>query len=268
MGICVYCMKRNLYVLGGYAKCGTTSVYKALNNAKYLTCGLVKESSYISDLSSHGPKKYFDERKEWNLKAIKKSLKLSPIYTEFSTSTEVSLQTYLDYYLQVSKDYPHPILADFSTTNTGVPLNVWYDFKEFMSPYFNVKCLFIMRHPMERLVSLTNWWGGIDKLERAFNYTKNQYQTNYQKFSSLFDCCSIDGIRFMNEGLGKDKLEKFFEVPIPEFKHRADKPVNNDLDLKISSALMHEIPSTIIKRKVEQMLRKDIEFYKRAVENF
>jgi len=258
-------MKRNLYVLGGYAKCGTTSVYRALNNANYLTSGLSKESHYMCDFSD-STKRYSEQRKEWNLWFLEKESLSHPIYTEFSTSTELSLQTYLDYYLQVSKDYPHPILADFSTTYTDIPLNIWSDFKEVMSPYFNVKCLFIMRHPMERLISLANWWGGIESLDQALKYTKTQYQTNYQKFSSLFDCCSIDGIRFMNEGLGKDKLEKFFEVPIPEFEHRADKPVNNDLELKISSALMHEKYATIIKRKVERMLRKDIEFYKRAVE--
>ena len=262
----MYCMKRNLYVLGGYAKCGTTSVYKALNNANYLTSGLSKESHYICDLSSHGTKKYFDVRKKWNLWLLEKESLSHPIYTEFSTSTELSLQTYLDYYLQVSKDYPHPILADFSVTNSDVPLNVWYDFKEFMSPYFNVKCLFIMRHPMERLISLANWWGGIESLDQALKYTKTQYQTNYQKFSSLFDCCSIDGIRFMNEGLGKDKLEKFFEVPIPEFEHRTDKPMNGYVNHKASSALVHNLHYTI-KRKVERMLSKEIEFYKRAVEN-
>lgn len=260
-------MKRNLYILGGYAKCATTSVYRALNSENYLTSGLNKETHYMYDLS-HKPIKYYDPRKKWGLWFMKERSLSHPIYTKFSTSTDLSLQTYLDYYLQVSKDYPHPILVDFSTTNADVPLNIWKDFKEVMSPYFNVKCLFIMRHPIDRLISLTNWWGGIDNFGDVLNYSIDHYQITYQKFSSLFDCCSIDGIRFMNESLGKDKLEKFFEVPIPEFKHRTDKPVNPKIDFKKSSALMHEFPSSVIKRKVERMMRTEIDFYKRSVENF
>ena len=121
-----------------------------------------------------------------------------------------------------------------------------------------------MRHPIDRLISLANWWGGIDKLGDALNYSIDHYQINYQKFSSLFDCCSIDGIRFMNEGLGKDKLEKFFEVPIPEFEHRADKPVSF---YENKSKRITYVPNRI-NLTAKKLLNKEIEFYKRSVENF
>ena len=147
-----------------------------------------------------------------------------------------SIDDYISDYRDLVHQYPDCIPADFTTINTQLSEETLIELKEKAKPYFNIKVLLSLRHPVDRVKSIfyknLEWivkgsrftdLSGIKKrpLEpsdyyiRQFHY-ETPYLETYNKYKKHFPVLVIDGIHYQNTFYRKKELSELIEYDLPE----------------------------------------------------
>lgn len=182
-------------MLAGYPRTGTTSLWK----------------SYLNN-----PIRFVHEQKE----------------NFFLANKLKSVDDYILDYRNLSEQYPECIPADFTTTNTTLSEETLIELKEKAKPYFNIKVLLSLRHPVERVISLfyknLKWHEGSGPIDpRHYNvewiHHEIPYLTTYNKYKKHFPVLAIDGIHYQNTFYRKKELSELIEYDLPEVEsiHRS-----------------------------------------------
>ena len=139
-----------------------------------------------------------------------------------------NLKTIDDYildYMDLVDQYPDCIPADFTTTNTNLSEETLIELKEKAKPYFNIKVLLSLRHPVDRVKSLyyknLEWKYQkrplipADYDIRSF-HNEIPYLETYSKYKKHFPVLVIDGIHYQKTFYRKKELSEFIECDLPE----------------------------------------------------
>jgi len=174
-----------------------------------------------------------------------------------------SIDDYILDYRNLSEQYPECIPADFTTTNMRLSEETLIELKEKAKPYFNIKVLLSLRHPVERIVSL--FYKNLEwrYQERPYDMDPKHYDvewiqheipylTTYNKFKKYFPILAIDGIHYQNTFYRKKELSELIEYDLPEVKS-----VHNNTSLHTGEM------NKLEERKLYKLYSEDIETWKR-----
>lgn len=225
---------RSLLLLAGYPRTGTTS---------------------LSKIYQYNPIRFLEEGKENYILARK--LK--------------TIDDYISDYRDLVNQYPDCIPADFTPINIELSEETLIELKEKAKPYFNIKVLLSLRHPVDRVKSLyyknlewitkgstLNNLDGIEKrpLEPSdydvdWIYDQIPYLTTYNKYKKHFPVLVIDGIHYLNTFYRKKELSELIEYDLPEVQglHRNSSINTNHL-------------SKFKERKLYKLYSRDIETWR------
>ena len=214
---------KSLLLLAGYPRTGTASLYHTYHN---------------------NPFRFLEDKKENNILARK--LK--------------SIDDYISDYRDLVNQYPDCIPTDFTTINPELSEETLIELKEKAKPYFNIKVLLSLRHPVDRLKSLyyknLEWRSKERPLEPSdydvdWIYDKIPYLTTYNKYKKHFPVLVIDGIHYQNTFYRKKEFSELIEYDLPKVKsfHK-----NSSIDINYINKLEE--------RKLYKLYSRDIETWR------
>lgn len=136
-----------------------------------------------------------------------------------------SVDDYILDYRNLSEQYPGCIPADFTTTNINLSEETLIELKEKAKPYFNIKVLLSLRHPVDRVKSL--YYKNLEwKYQKRplvpsdydiSNYHNEiPYITTYEKYKKHFPVLVVDGIHYQKTFYRKKELSELIECDLPE----------------------------------------------------
>lgn len=180
-------MKKSFLLLAGYQRTATTS---------------------LSETYRYNPIRFPENNKE---NYILRNLK--------------SIDDYISDYRDLVHQYPDCIPADFTASNEKLSEETLIELKEKAKPYFNIKVLLSLRHPVDRVKSLYyknfEWISEKRPLEpsdydiRPFHHEKPYLET-YNKYKKHFPVLVIDGIHYQKTFYRKKELSELIECDLPE----------------------------------------------------
>jgi len=209
-------MKPLLVICPGLMKSGTTSLYHHFYTSYYLHFGHGKEHYYLNTVyrndrsCEHEFKKNFLSEKFFTFRENHQFKSFEPYYKERI------LENYKNYFLEISEYYVSQKkmfygVADFSQSYATLSLDDVKHFKDYISEYFDVRIIMMLRDPVKRLYSYCNMVAGKDKAKEYFYHILTD-KLEYNYYSNLyFDFTSKWGFDFW--GANHSKLffyEKIF----------------------------------------------------------
>lgn len=247
-------MKKPFILLGGFSKTASSSLHQCLTNSNVLITGDFKEHCYLNSVEDYQNNiSHLNSYSYWYRISRVHYLfptwnTLSHLKRDFFTTQTPTLEQYLQYYLEVSKDYPTiPIVGDFTTTYSNVNLYLLKDLKKIFEPYFDVKVLILLRDPVERLFSEFRY--NQTNINILLNTYQGLYQRTYDKYSNIFPTFCFDTAQLINHYHKKNELSKFLEIDIPDF---------DPVKINVSNQLNI---SNYYYKIVKKILKPDIDFY-------
>lgn len=181
-------MKKSFLLLAGYPRTGTASLYHTYHN---------------------NPFRFLEDEKENYILARK--LK--------------SIDDYISDYRNLVNQYPDCIPADFTAINTQLSEETLIELKEKAKPYFNIKVLLNLRHPVDRVKSLYyksfEWKSKrrpIKSSDYDIDWLRNEtpYLTTYNKYKNHFPVLVIDGIHYLNTFYREKEFSELIEYDLPK----------------------------------------------------
>jgi len=172
-----------------------------------------------------------------------------------------SIDDYILDYRNLSEQYPECIPADFTTTNMRLSEETLIELKEKAKPYFNIKVLLSLRHPVDRIKSLyykNLEWRAEERPLKPSDYNVEwvrqeiPYLTTYNKFKKYFPILVIDGIHYQNTFYRKKELSEFIEYDLPEVE-----------SIHVSCSVNTGQVNKFEECKLYKLYSKDIETWKR-----
>lgn len=247
-------MKKPFILLGGFSRTASSSLHQCFTDSKILTTGDFKECCYLNSVKDYQNNiSHLDSYSYWYRISRCQHLlptwnTLSHLKRDFFTTQTPSINQYLQYYLEVSKDYPTiPVVGDLTTTYSNLSPYLLKDLRKLFEPYFDVKVLLLLRDPVERLFSEFRY--NQTNINQLLNTYQGLYQRTYDKYSNIFPTFCFDTAQLINHYHKKNELSEFLGIDIPDFD-----PV------KINSTKNLEI-SNYHYKIAKRILKPDIDFY-------
>ena len=166
-------MKPLLVICPGLMKSGTTSLYHHFYTSYLLHFGHGKEHYYLNNVyqNDHSCEQYFKENfcseKFFTFKENHQFKSFKSYYQERT------LENYKNYFLEISEYYvSHKKMfygvADFSQSYQSLSLDQIKHFRDYITEYFDVKIIRMIRDPITRLYSYCNMIVGKEKSKEYF----------------------------------------------------------------------------------------------------
>lgn len=193
-------MKPLLVICPGLMKSGTTSLYFHFYKSYLLHFGHGKEHYYLNNIYQNDyscEKKFknnFLNEKFFMFKENYQFKSFEPYYKERT------LENYKNYFLEiyeyyVSKKQMFYGVADFSQSYQTLTLDQIKHFRDYITEYFDVKIIQMVRDPIRRLYSYCNMVAGKEKAKEYFYHLltdKKEYHYYSKICSNFMQNWSID----------------------------------------------------------------------------
>jgi hypothetical protein len=186
-------MKPLLVICPGLMKSGTSSLYFHFYKSYQLHFGHGKEHYYLNNIYQNDYsceetfKTNFLTEKFFTFKENHKFECFEPYYKERT------LENYKNYFLEISEYYVSQKemfygVADFSQSYQSLTLDQVKHFRDYITEYFNVKIIRMVRDPIRRLYSYCNMVVGKEKAKEYFYHllTDKLEHAYYSKIYSTF----------------------------------------------------------------------------------
>lgn len=186
-------MKPLLVICPGLMKSGTSSLYRHFYTSYLLHFGHGKEHYYLNNIyqNDYSCEEYFKENflteKFFTFKENHQFKSFEPYYRERT------LENYKNYFLEIYEYYVNQKnmfygVADFSQSYQSLSLDNIKHFRDYITEYFDVKIIRMVRDPIKRLYSYCNMVAGKEKSKEYFYHLltdKNEY-SYYSKININF----------------------------------------------------------------------------------
>lgn len=182
-------MKPLLVICPGLMKSGTSSLYFHFYQSYLLHFGHGKEHYYLNNIyqENYSCEKQFKNNflteKFFTFKEHHEFKSFEPYYRERT------LENYKNYFLEiyeyyVSKKQMFYGVADFSQSYQSLSLDQIKHFRDYITEYFDVKIIRMLRDPIQRLYSYCNMVVGKEKAKEHFYHLLSDQQ-EYQYYSKI-----------------------------------------------------------------------------------
>jgi len=222
-----------LVICPGLMKCGTTSLYKYFYTSYLLHFGHGKEHYYLNNIYQDdcSNEKLFKENflteKFFTFKENHCFKSFEPYYKERT------LENYKNYFLEIFEYYVTQKkmfygVADFSVSYQSLSLDNIKHFRDYITQYFDVKIIRMVRDPIRRLYSYCNMVTGKENAKKHFYHLLTDkekysfYSRTYSTFLPNWDT-SIWGVNqsciiayeniFGDSEDAMKRLHEFIDVP-------------------------------------------------------
>lgn len=226
-------IKPLLVICPGLMKSGTSSLYRHFYTSYLLHFGHGKEHYYLNNIyqNDYSCEKYF---KENFLTEKFFTFKENHCFKSFNAYyKERTLENYKNYFLEIYDYYVNQKkmfygVADFSQSYQSLSLDNIKHFRDYITEYFDVKILCVLRDPVRRLYSYCNMVAGKEEGREYFYHllTDKREYAYYSTINSKFICnwnSDIWGINnsaifiyeniFTEETDEMEKMHEFIGVP-------------------------------------------------------